>query len=173
MKKTLSLTALLLVITVCAGDDVDSYLNWYRSAHGAVSLTKDLDYAAYEATTAVCNYGFDHHPGTEAEHASLYASSGECSSQEAAGVEALKWWYKECPDYYGQGFAQNTGHFTHMVWKSCKSFGIWAQTCNIPGTDYKCAVALKTDCKANLEGAFSQNVGNVGQCANVETPWGK
>jgi len=130
-----------------------------------------LDYAAFEATNAICQYGLDYHPGTEGTlHLALQP---ECSSQEAAGVETLKHWYKQCPDYYGQGFSENTGYFTHMVWKSCKSFGIWAQTCNIPGTSYKCAVALKTDCNANLDGAFSQNVGNVGQCANVETPWGK
>ena len=32
----------------------------------------------------------------------------------------------------------------------------------------KCAVTLKTGCLANLIGAFSSNVGNVGQCANAQ-----
>ena len=35
-----------------------------------------------------------------------------------------------------------TGHFTQMVWKSCKSYGIYAQTCNVKGSSMKCAVAL-------------------------------
>ena len=74
----------------------------------------------------------------------------------------------ECPEYYGQGFAQETGHFTHLVWKSLKTYGIWAQTCDVPGGRYKCVVALKTDGSANLQGAFSQNIGNVGQCTNVK-----
>ena len=30
----------------------------------------------------------------------------------------------------------------------------------------KCVVTLRTGCKANLIGAFSKNVGNVGQCVN-------
>jgi len=149
----------------------EDYLNSYRHAHGAAPLTKDLDYAAFEATNAVCQYGLDYQ-GQDATtlHQALL---GECSSQEAAGVEVLKSWYKGCHDYYGQEFDPNTAFFTHMVWKSCKSFGIWAQTCNIPGTPYKCSVAFKTDCNPNWDGEYSQNVGNVGQCANVETPWGK
>jgi hypothetical protein len=75
--------------------------------------------------------------------------------------------YSECPKYHGQGFSMGTGHFTQMVWKSCKSFGIYAQTCNIKGSSMKCAVALRMDCAANMQGAFKSNVGNVGQCAKV------
>ena len=32
----------------------------------------------------------------------------------------------------------------------------------------KCVVTLRTGCKANLIGAFSSNVGNVGQCVNAQ-----
>ena len=32
----------------------------------------------------------------------------------------------------------------------------------------KCVVTLRTGCKANLVGAFSSNVGNVGQCVNAQ-----
>ena len=32
----------------------------------------------------------------------------------------------------------------------------------------KCVVTLRTGCKANLVGAFSENVGNVGQCVNEQ-----
>ena len=73
--------------------------------------------------------------------------------------------YRECPKYHGQGFSMGTGHFTQMVWKSCKSYGIYAQTCKIKGSSMKCAVALRMDCAANMRGAFKSNVGNVGQCA--------
>lgn len=114
----------------------------------------------------------DHHPGTQAELSSLYASSGPCGpDQEEDEIKALQEWYKECPDYYGQGFAQNTGHFTHLVWKSCKSYGIWAQTCpNGSAMANQCVAALKMDCSHNMQGAFDQNV-EYGKCANVETPW--
>ena len=75
--------------------------------------------------------------------------------------------YSECPKYHGQGFSMGTGHFTQMVWKSCKSYGIYAQTCNVKGSSMKCAVALRMDCAANMQGAFKSNVGNVGKCAKV------
>ena len=32
----------------------------------------------------------------------------------------------------------------------------------------KCVVTLRTGCQANLVGAFSENVGNVGQCVDVQ-----
>ena len=75
--------------------------------------------------------------------------------------------FSECPDYHGQGFSRDTGHFTHLVWKSVKTYGIWAQTCDIPNTKWKCAIAFKTDGSPNQEGGYSSNVGNVGQCAKV------
>ena len=43
--------------------------------------------------------------------------------------------FSECSLYNGQGFSGPTGHFTHVVWKSCETFGMAAQTCNIPGKD--------------------------------------
>jgi hypothetical protein len=38
---------------------ISAFLNWYRAAHGAgkVKNSNGLDYAAYEATEAVCKYG--------------------------------------------------------------------------------------------------------------------
>ena len=64
-------------------------------------------------------------------------------------------------------FSMGMGHFTKMVWKSCKSYGIYAQTCNVKGSSMKCAVALRMDCAANMRGEFKSNVGNVGKCAKV------
>ena len=32
----------------------------------------------------------------------------------------------------------------------------------------KCVVTLRTGCQANLVGAFSENVGNVGQCVDAQ-----
>ena len=61
-------------------------------------------------------------------------------------------------------FSMGMGHFTKMVWKSCKSYGIYAQTCNVKGSSMKCAVALRMDCAANMQGAFKSN---FGQCAKV------
>lgn len=181
MKNTCLLTTLVLlvIITVCSGytqDDVTNFLNWYRAAHGAGKVKNGLEYAAYEATNAVCKYGRGHHEGTEAEFASLSYFPGPCDKdQEKTEIEALKYWYSECPDYYGQGFSKDTGHFTHMVWKSVKNYGIFAQTCDIPNTKWKCAIALRTDgsppANGDWDGGFSSNVGNVGQCANLDRPW--
>lgn len=179
MKESCSLIGLIFLVTMtglCASynqNDVTGYLNFLRAEHGANKLRFDkggLEYAAYEATNAVCNYGFGHHKGTESEFASLWASPYECQNdQEKSEIEALASWYTECPLYYGQGFDTRTGHFTHMVWKSAKKYGIWAQTCpnGIPGSNDKCVVALKTD-DGNVIGSFSRNIGNVGRCFNIK-----
>ena len=43
--------------------------------------------------------------------------------------------FSECSLYNGQGFSKGTGHFTQVVWKSCETYGMATQTCNIPGKD--------------------------------------
>jgi hypothetical protein len=43
--------------------------------------------------------------------------------------------FSECSLYNGQGFSKETGHFTQLVWKSCETYGMATQTCNIPGKD--------------------------------------
>ena len=43
--------------------------------------------------------------------------------------------FSECSLYNGQGFSKETGHFTQVVWKSCETYGMATQTCNIPGKD--------------------------------------
>jgi hypothetical protein len=178
MRKSGLLTLSVLFVATAADvteKDVTDFLNWYRYKHDAPQLQRKLDYAAYEGGLAVCNRGFDHHEGTEAEYASLSYESGPCSSDlEADQIKALKRWYRECPKYYGQGWDFNTGHFTQIVWKGAKTFGLWAQTCNIPGVNCAaggcCVVVLKND-EFNIQGQYDRNIGNVGGCANAETPW--
>lgn len=179
MRKSGLLTLSVLFVATAADfteKHVTDHLNWYRIKHDAPQFqSRSLDYAAYEGTTAICNRGFAHHPGTEAEQGSIYYETGPCDSDyEAAQIKALKNWYSECPDYYGQGWDTNTGHFTQMVWKGAKTYGLWAQTCNIPNLNCEayggcCAVVLKSD-ESNIIGQFRENVVQKG-CANVETPW--
>jgi hypothetical protein len=180
LRKSGLLTLSVLFVATAADlteKHVTDHLNWYRIAHDAPQLqSRTLDRAAYDGVQTICSRGFDHHVGTEAEQASLYYVGGPCDSDlEAAQIKALKSWYGECPAYYGQGFASNTGHFTQIVWKGARTYGLWAQTCNIPGLNCEsyggcCAVMLKTD-ESNILGQFNQNIGNAGRCANVDTPW--
>jgi len=170
------LLTLALVPNCLAGEekDVTTYLNWYRRAHGAYQVQHDagLEYAAYEATNAVCTYGFDHHRGTEAEYSSLWADSNDCGTNtdpRGSQVAALKSWYAECPKYPGY-YTDGSGHFSHMVWKSSNKYGMWAQTCSIPGSNLRCVVVLKTDTDFNVQGAFGQQV-ERNYCANIEEPW--
>ena len=66
-----------------------------------------------------------------------------------------------------KGFSMGMSHFTQMVWKSFKSFGIYVQTCIVKESSMKCAVTRRMNCAANVQVAFKRNVGNVGQCAKV------
>lgn len=180
----ISTLVLLVVISACTANDINTYIGWYRTAHGGGALPYDagLEERAKQGVYAICNYGLDHHPGYETEYASLYVDAQPCDVKGDSKVNALKEWYKECPNYYGEEDLSNFlnyGHFTHMVWNSVTKYGMWAQTCLVPGQPCPssgcCAVVLKTDKDSqwNVPGQFNQNIKNVGNCANVETPWGR
>merc|ERR1719361_2506800 len=84
--------------------------------------------------------------------------------------KTLKYWYSECRDYQGY-WTSDVGHFTHMVWKTIRNYGMWARSCSIPGSNYKCVVALKTNPNGNLNvhdaSSMNRNV-EKNYCANVE-----
>jgi len=181
MKITCLLTTLVLlvIINVCSGydqDDVTSLLNHYRSNHdaGKLRLSNELTNKARLATNTACEKkNIDHHAGTETADASLYGyySTRGCKDVYSSQLKAIHNWYDECDYYDGQGWTEQNGHFTHMVWKSCKTYGIWAQDCGKVRKQGRrmsmCVVAFKTgQCSTpeNQTGSFSSNVGGVGQC---------
>jgi len=172
MKIALAFLISTLSVVLSQDYDITLHLNWLRHNHGANKVEKDdgMVYNAYEATNAMCQYGgIGHWRGTEAESASLYVNYAPCKGAEQDLVDALNTWYDECWQYsQGQEFSDDTGHFTQMVWKSAKRYGMWAQTCTGSSGQF-CAVALKTD-TFNVQGAYNQNV-QAGNCN--KTPWAR
>merc|ERR1719228_331216 len=181
-----AVAVLLVAITACAADtndeEITRLLGWYRTAHGGGRIESDagLVYKAYDATNAICQYGFDHHKGTEAEIGSITYEFGSCDPVENQ-KKALKKFYGECPNYNyqdGGGNFGDYGHFSQVVWKSSTKYGMWAQQCDIPGVDCAqwggcCAIVLKSDGNFNVAGDYGRNIDNVGVCADVDQPWGK
>jgi len=185
-KMKLFLSLLALVSTSCFAEEdkaVTSRLNYYRGAHGAgpMKWDKELEDKARKAVDAGCAKGPGHHPGTEAEQASLWDHPWDCdrvvqTGQEPEGVllGALKLWYNECSNCSHQAndkcqsFTLYTGHFTHVVWKGQNKYGLYAKTC-LDGPDKgRCKAALKTSgpVPQNLGGSFGSNVEFKGVCAD-------
>jgi len=175
---------LLVAITACAAEqnhnDVTQHLGWFRIAHGGQTIPSDetLVFKAFEATNAVCKSGLGHHAGTEAEHAALNIHSfNSCVSQRDANLATIKRFYREeCPLYRGSvNSNDDNGHFTQIVWQDSTKYGMWAQTCKVPGQSCSaggcCVTAFKSDGLPNLPGEVRNNIDFVGQCVDAETPW--
>lgn len=185
-----TVAVLLVAITACAATqnhiDVTNRLSWYRAGHGGGLIPSDdqLVFDAFEATNTICEKGLGHHSGTKAEFAALDIVSHDPCPDGSNGKDTLqgtlKTFYGECPAYRGaERIAQNSGHFTHIVWQASTKYGMWSQTCDrvpstssFPGGCTNCCVsAYLSDGLANLPNAFGRNIDNPGQCVDVEQPW--
>jgi len=93
-----------------------------RSKHGASPLVWNNKLSRYAARHASACY-FKHSKGPYGEN--LAAGFPSISS-------AIKAWYGEKNMYnYGRpGFAESTGHFTQVVWKSSREIGCAFVECN-------------------------------------------
>ena len=75
-------------------------------------------------------------------------------------LKALHCWYRdECRHWdFNRGWdtkhSRSYNHFSAIIWKELKGFGIWAQTCSKRN---KCYVAMRAE-GANVQGQNSANV---------------
>jgi len=84
---------------------------------------------------------------------------GENLSIKCDGSSATDGWYKEVKNYnYGNpGYADNTGHFTQVVWKGSKRLGVGKAKGKYQGLDCEFIVARYTPA-GNYLGEFPENV---------------
>jgi len=84
---------------------------------------------------------------------------GENLSIKCDGSSATDGWYNEVKNYnYGNPvFAQDTGHFTQVVWKGSKRLGVGTAKGKWRGYDCEYIVARYTP-PGNYPGEFSENV---------------
>ncbi|XP_022099173.1 uncharacterized protein LOC110983864 [Acanthaster planci] len=101
--------------------------NEYRSKHGVNSLrlSDDLCKSAQDWAEHLAKKDrFEHSKRNDiGENVAMHYSS---ATTEYSGKEACDQWYSELSkyDFKKPGFESGTGHFTQMVWKGSKDFGI-------------------------------------------------
>ena len=78
-------------------------------------------------------------------------------TQSASARQATEMWYNEVKkyDYNRPGFSMATGHFTQVVWKNSRQFGIGVYQDPSSGRQYVCALYSPP---GNYQGQFPENV---------------
>nr|XP_033817962.1 uncharacterized protein LOC117368424 [Geotrypetes seraphini] len=100
--------------------------NAYRRQHGAppLRLNQELGKACQKWADHLLSLGALQHSNTTLGENIWY--KWNASNQDASGMEVVDTWYSEIKDYNFSkpGFQSNTGHFTQVIWKDSKEFGI-------------------------------------------------
>ncbi|XP_003726109.2 uncharacterized protein LOC100892542 [Strongylocentrotus purpuratus] len=131
--------------------------NKYRDVHGVSSLklSDDLNDHAQRWAEHLSQSGkFSHSNNRElGENIGMHYSS---ASTEFSGQDATDLWYQESSkyDFSSPGFRQGTGHFSQIVWKSSKEFGIGKAVTK----DGKVIIVGNYKPPGNMSGNFPENV---------------
>jgi len=134
-------------------DDIVSFTNTIRDQHNATALKWNTTLADY-AATVVESCVFKHSGGPYGENlVSGYANA----------TQAIEAWANESTQYnYNKGaFAENTGHFTQLVWKNTTQVGCGRKNCTGSDVDNVAPgwfVACSYYPPGNYLGEFQANV---------------
>jgi hypothetical protein len=137
--------------------EIIEYINQYRKAHQAPNLIWDDNITNYSQTWAnylITNNLFQH-SGSQLYGENLAYFKGYGSDVMTLLKLSIDLWYKEI-EYYNfskPGFSSDTGHFTCLVWKDSKSFGL-----GIAIKDDTVVISFNTSPPGNVVGEFDKNV---------------
>jgi hypothetical protein len=137
--------------------EITEYINQYRKAHQAPNLVWNETISTYSQTWAnylVTNNLFQH-SGSQLYGENLAYFKGYGNDVITLLKLSIDLWYKEI-EYYNfakPGFSSETGHFTCLVWKNSKTFGI-----GIAIADDTVVISFNTSPPGNILGEFEQNV---------------
>jgi hypothetical protein len=146
-------------IFITANDKVEitNHINKYRKLHQAPELVWDdtvSNYAQEWSNYLLINNLFQH------SGSSMYGENlAYFKGYDSDPLTFIKWsidmWYQEVEyyDFNKPGFKDATGHFTCLVWKDSKKFGM-----GISMTDKTVVVSFNTSPPGNIIGEFEQNV---------------
>jgi hypothetical protein len=137
--------------------EITGYINQYRKAHQAPDLVWDETISTYSQTWAnylVINNLFQH-SGSQLYGENLAYFKGYGTDVMTLIKLSIDLWYKEI-EYYNfskPSFSSETGHFTCLVWKNSKTFGI-----GISIADDTAVISFNTSPPGNVVGEFEKNV---------------
>jgi hypothetical protein len=139
--------------------EISSYINNYRTKHQATPLTWDNNIAAFSQQWSfylLSNNLFQHSQNKSyGENLAMFQGYG--SNILELFKMAIDSWYNEVKsyDFNSPGFSSGTGHFTCLVWKSSKTFGMGF---SINPTTEKVCISFNTSPPGNISEEFVSNV---------------
>ena len=137
--------------------EITNYINQYRKAHQAPELKWDDTIANFSQSWS--NYlllnNLFQHSGSQLYGENLAYFKGYGSDMMTLIKLSIDLWYKEVElyDFQKSGFTEATGHFTCLVWKSSKLFGLGFSI-----IDDTVVVSFNTSPPGNVIGEFDINV---------------
>lgn len=137
--------------------EITEYINKYRRIHQAPDLEWDDSISLYSqewSNYLLINNLFQH------SGSSMYGENlSYFKGYDADPLTFIKWsidmWYQEVEyyDFSKPGFKDSIGHFTCLVWKDSKKYGM-----GISMSDKTVVVSFNTSPPGNVIGEFEQNV---------------
>ena len=146
-----------IVLTSDQQVEITNYVNQYRKVNQADNLVWNNAIATFSQNWAnylVMNDLFQH-SGNSLYGENLAYFQGYGTDVMTLLKLSVDLWYKEIEyyDFKNPGFSPETGHFTCLVWKSSKTFGMGISIVND-----KVVVTFNTSPPGNVIGQFEQNV---------------
>jgi len=147
--------------------EITEYVNQYRKAHQAPNLIWDETISNYAQTWSnyLINNNLFQHSGSQLYGENLAYFKGYGNDVITLIKLSIDLWYKEIAYYNfnNPGFSDETGHFTCLIWKDSKKFGM-----GISILDDTVVVSFNTSPPCNIIGEFKQNV--LPKIDNIELP---
>ncbi|XP_030384452.1 Golgi-associated plant pathogenesis-related protein 1 [Scaptodrosophila lebanonensis] len=133
--------------------DVFAATNKFRAMHGcpALKINEGLNkYAQEWANNLRDRNAMEHRPNPKYGE-NIFLSGG----MDVTGDLPVEMWYREIHSYnFEKGeFSPTSGHFTQLIWKSCKEMGS-----GVARKDDRTWVVCNYDPPGNVVGLFKQNV---------------
>ena len=138
--------------------EITSYINKYRTLHQAPPLVWDdtITNASQEWSNNLLTTNVFQHSGNKLYGENLAYFSGYGNDIMVLLKKSVDAWYNEVKmyDFTNPSFSSSTGHFTCLVWKSSKSYGIGISV----DAKSRAYIVMNTSPPGNYVGQFKLNV---------------
>lgn len=139
--------------------EITDYVNAYRQKHNSPDLVWNANIALYSQNWSdyLLSHNLFKHSNTTIYGENLAYYKGYGTDFMSLLKMSIDDWYNEISKYNFNipGYSPGTGHFTTLVWKSCKSFGMGI---SINATDNIAIIVYNCSPVSNVDGQFIQNV---------------
>ena len=139
--------------------EITNYVNAYREKHQAPPMLWSDQIAAFSQNWSyylITNNLFEH-SGSSIYGENLAYFQGYGNDVMTLLKKSVDGWYNEVSayDFNNPGFSSGTGHFTCLVWKESKTFGMGISFNSMTNS---VDVTMNTSPPGNVSGEFKQNV---------------